>query len=140
MIQQPLEFGAGKIRVHHQAGFFADDFLVAAGLELIAGGGCAPILPDNGWCKRNAARPIPKDGGFPLVGNTDGANVAWCEPGLRHGFTRDPQLAAPDFSGVMFDPSRLRKVLGKFLLAKRKDVAGVVKYKCARTGRALIKG
>src|SRR2546425_2501075 len=46
--EQPLELRAGEIGVHHQAGFALDHCRQPAGLQLVAPGGGAAILPHDG--------------------------------------------------------------------------------------------
>ena len=47
IVEQPAEFGAGKIGVNFQTGFTANQLGVAGGNQFIAKGRGAPVLPDN---------------------------------------------------------------------------------------------
>ena len=71
VVEDPLHFGAGEVRVNHQAGGLADVFFHAVALELLADLGGTAALPDDSVINRLAGFTLPDDGGFTLVGDTD---------------------------------------------------------------------
>src|SRR5205823_4857908 len=62
--EQPLELRAGEIGVHHETGLAFDQWRQPAGLQLVAPGGRAAILPHDGVMQRLARLAVPHDGGF----------------------------------------------------------------------------
>ena len=80
VVEQPLDLGAGEVRVEEQAGPLSEQRLQAGGLQLVADRSRAAVLPDDGvgdWM----AVAVPDDGRLTLVGDTDGGDV--CRAGLR---------------------------------------------------------
>ena len=71
IVEEPRDLGAAEIRIDHQTGFFMDDLLATVPLQLCTKICAAPILPDDRVVDRLAALPVPKDGGFALVGDAD---------------------------------------------------------------------
>ena len=59
MVQNPANFGSGKIAVDQQAGFLADHRLQPLGLQRFAVLRCAAALPNNGVIKRLARLLVP---------------------------------------------------------------------------------
>jgi len=72
MVQNPRDFGGGKIRVQQQAGFRAHDITGAGALQFLAAARGAAVLPHDGWVNRRAARALPHQRGLALVGDADG--------------------------------------------------------------------
>ena len=60
--------------------------------ELLAESGGAAILPDDGVVDGLAGCAVPDDGGFALVGDADGGNVAWLCVGFGKSFQGDGDL------------------------------------------------
>ncbi len=140
VIEQPRDFGAGKIRIDDQAGFGRDIRLVAVGLELRAGVGGAAVLPDDGAVDGLSRGAVPHHGGLALVGDADGGDI----PG---GDARPLQRVAaggdggdPDVLGFVLDPARGREVLRKFQLRRGGDGNVLAKHDGARRGGALVDG
>ena len=138
VIQQPLEFRAGEIRVQHKSRLAADERGLAGALELVAGGGGAAVLPDDGVGDGPARGALPHDGRLALVGDTDGGDVIGGEAGLEDGVGSDVGLRGPDFVGVVLHPAGLGKNLPKLLLRHGDDGASVVEDDGARTSGALV--
>ena len=82
--------------------------------------GGAAILPDDGVVDRLAGVAIPEDGGFALVGDADGGDVAGVMPAFFSALNGDSPLRLPDLVRIMLDPSGLRKDLAKFPCAVRR--------------------
>src|SRR5450830_1811421 len=80
VVEDPLEFGAGEIRVGNQTGGVADVVFVTIALELLADLGAATALPDNRVIDRAAGGLVPYHGGFTLVGDTDGCDLVVMQP------------------------------------------------------------
>ena len=138
VVQDPLQLGCRKIGVQHKAGFLADHLGVPLRLQLVADGGGAAALPDDGAADRLAGFAVPDDGRFALVGDADGRNVGGGGPDPVHGRKRHAQLGGPDLVGVMLDPARLGEILGKFLLRHAAHTPVVVKQDAAVGGGACV--
>src|SRR3972149_2979660 len=64
-VQEPLHLRAGEVGVQQQAGALAEERLQAAGAQLLADGGGAPVLPDHG-VRYRLAFAVPDEGGLAL--------------------------------------------------------------------------
>ena len=140
VIQQPFQFGGGKIGVEQQAGARGDHGGVARIGQCFAGVRRAPVLPDDGAVQGLARGAVPQQGGFALVGDTDGTDLGWRQAGAFDGGARGTCDGGPQISGVMFDPAGLGVVLGEFLLSRGNHAQGSVKDNGAAGGGALING
>ena len=140
MIQNPFDLRAGKIRVQHQTRRLFDIVPEPAPLQLVADGGRAPALPDDGVVDGLSRRFVPDDGRLALVRNADGGNVPRVDVRLRDDLHHDPVDAGVDLHRVVLHPAGLGVILGKFLLRDRDDVLHLVKQNRAAAGRALIEG
>ncbi len=138
--EQPLELRAGEIGVHHEAGLALDQRRQPAGLQLVAPGGGAAILPHNRVMHRLARVAVPDHGGFPLIGDSDGGDVCGSQSGLAERVGGRVQLSGPDLRRVVLDPARRGKNLTKLFLRRRNDAAAVVEHHGARARRALVQG
>ena len=74
--EQPGDLGGGKVGVDDQTGALADESFAAGRLQLLADGRRAAVLPDDGVAYRAAGLAVPHDGGFTLVGDADGGELA----------------------------------------------------------------
>ena len=84
--------------------------------------------------------PVPHDGGFALVGDADGGEVARPQSALLQRLGDDFAGAAPDLVGVVLHPSGLRIDLLVLLLCDGDDASRVVEDDEARAGSALVDG
>ncbi len=116
VVEDPLELGAGEVRVGNQAGGVADVLLVTIALELLADFGAAAALPDDRVVDRAAGGLVPDHGGFALVGDADGRDLVVMQAGLRQGLDHHGALGGEDFHRVMLDPTGLRVMLCEFAL------------------------
>ena len=116
MVKDPLHFGAGEVRVHHQAGGFADVLFHAVALELLADIRGAAALPDDGVVNRLTGLTLPNDGGFTLVGDADGGNFVGVDIGFRQHFDQRRALRGPNLHRVVLNPAWLRINLFEFTL------------------------
>src|SRR5205807_8845893 len=121
-----------------QAGFFMDDLLATLPLQLCTEICAAPILPDDRVVDRLAALPVPKDGGFALVGDADRRQLLQRDARLAQRFARHVALRLEDLLRVMLDPAGLRIDLPQFALRGADRGAFLVEQDGARAGRALI--
>ena len=88
--------------------------------QLGAAGGGAAVLPDNRVVQRfSIARKA--DGGFALVGDADGRNLAWVDVGRRKRLTKCRQDRLPNRLWIMFDPAGLRVDLRELGVAAADD-------------------
>ena len=76
MVEQPADFQAAEVGGERQAGFVAEAVGAAGAGELGDGIGDAHILPDEGMVRGAAGVAVPKDGGFALIGDADGGEIA----------------------------------------------------------------
>src|SRR5476649_444016 len=105
VVEDPLQLGAGEVRVGDQAGGVADVLLVAITLELLADLGAASALPNDRVVDRTASDLVPDHGGFTLVGDTDGSDLVMVQAGLCQGLDHHRALGGEDFHRVMFNPA-----------------------------------
>ena len=116
-VQQPLQFGGGKVRVQQQAGFALQlGFKPAFPLKFAAMVRGAPVLPDDGPVYRFAASPVPQHRGFPLIGDADAGQLPPFDAGVDQSGAAARQGGLPDFPGIVFHPTIPGEVLGEFLL------------------------
>ena len=138
MLEQPRNFGGGKISVDDETRFAADGRGVAGRLEAVAVLGCAAVLPDDGVMDRSSGFAIPEQGGFSLVGDADGGNLLRGEFGLAQGGFGGGELGFPDRLGIMLHPSWFGENLREFLLRHGFDATGLIKDDASRACRSLI--
>jgi len=139
-LQDPRQLGAGEIGIEQQAGALAEQGLQPLGLECIAGGGGAAILPDDGVVNRPPGGAFPDQRGLALVGDAQRQQIPRPDARLRQRLASGVELALPDQLGVMLDPARLGIDLGKFLLRQRHQRPVGIEHEGARTGRSLVQG
>ena len=140
IVQQPAQLGGGKVRVDEQAGALVDQLLVAVGLQLVAKGAGASVLPDDGGVDRLTGYCIPYQGGFPLIGYADGTDIAGGQPALFQRFAHDADDTLPDVLGIMFDPAIVGKMLGELLLRHTDSLALGVEHHGPAACRTLVYG
>ncbi|MNS91052.1 hypothetical protein D3C72_1251260 [compost metagenome] len=140
VVEDPLELGAGEVRVGDQAGGVADVLLVAIALELLADLGAASALPDDGVVDRAAGVLVPDHGGFALVGDADGCYLVVVQAGLCQGLDHHGALGREDFHRIVFDPAGLRVMLCELPLGGADHVRVAVENDRAGAGRTLIEG
>ena len=138
MIENPLDFGAGKIGVRHEARRFPDVPSKPARNKLVHDRRGAPALPDNRVVDGPPRRLVPDHGGFPLVGNADGGNVFDGNVELGDKLHHDGILGRINLQRIMLDPALAGIDLGEFLLDHSGKVEFAVKQYGAGTGRPLI--
>ena len=68
VIEQPADFGAGKIGIEQQSGFFAKGGFMSLRPQPLAQRRGAAVLPDDGGGNGDTGAAIPQHGGFALVG------------------------------------------------------------------------
>ena len=140
VVQQPLQFGAREVGIDQQPGLGLDGVRLALLAQLRAGGLGTAVLPDDGVVHGLAGLAVPQHGGFALVGDADGPDLAGGDACLLQRCTRRGKLGAPDFHRIMFHPARAGVDLGKFELCLGHDVAAFVEHDAAGTGGALVEG
>ena len=94
-----------------------DHRLVASLAQITAEIRSAAVLPDNCVMQRRAGGFVPDDHGLALIGDADGRNVLWANPGLSNRGAAGGQRGRPKVGGIMFNPARLREMLGEFFLS-----------------------
>ena len=138
MIENPLDFGAGKIGVRHEARRFPDVPSKPARNKLVHDGRGTPALPDNRVVDGPPRRLVPDHGGFPLVGNADGGNVFDGNVELGDKLHHHRILGRINLQRIMLDPALAGIDLGEFLLDHSGKVQLAVKQYGAGTGCPLI--
>ena len=123
VVEQPFQFGAGKIGIDHQPRSLAEGLGMAVGTQRIAQPGGPPVLPDDRPVQGLAAGAVPEDGRLALVGDADGGEPAGGDAVLVEDAAGNGELRPPDVVGVVLDPSRLRVVLRVLLLRDTADRA-----------------
>ena len=140
IVQDPLDLGAGKIGIDEEARVLADVVLQALALELLAKGGGAAALPDNGIVDGAAGFLIPHDGGFPLIGDADGGNFLRVDIAFGQYLHHYAVLGGVDLHGVVLHIAGLGVVLGELFLSHGDDILLPVEQNGAGTGGTLIEG
>ena len=140
VVEKPGELGAGEVGVDDQAGLCPEELLQPEALQVVAGCGGAPVLPDDGVMDRPAGQPVPDQRGFPLVGDPDGGDVRGAHAGADQGLCGHPDLGRPDFPAVLLHPAGPGKYLADFLLRQRPDRAVMVEDNGPGTGGPLVQG
>ena len=111
--------------------------VLATARAVIAKSG-APVLPNDGGINGRAARALPNDGRFALIGDPDRGNLLGVQPSVAQSLTRYRQLRLPDFNRVVLDPARPRKILGKLLMTNNDRTAAFVKDDRSRARGTLV--
>ena len=78
LIKQPAQLGRRKISINDEPGFFTNQFRFALLAQQIAGAGSSTILPNDGVADWFTGLAIPEQGGFTLIGDPDGGDIAGC--------------------------------------------------------------
>ena len=140
IVQNPLDLGAGEVGVDEQAGFVPDIGGHAVGGQLIADGGGAAALPDDGVVHGFAGGLVPDNGGLPLVGDADAGDVRGGQAALFKGLAQGVELGVQNDHGVMLHPAGLGVNLGEGVLGQGDDVPGGVEDDGPGAGGALVQG
>ena len=138
MVQNPRDFGSGKIGVDQQAGLLPDIIADAGLFQPFTLLGGAAALPNDGVHHRLSGGFFPDDGGFPLVGDADGGHLSGGKPGLFPGACQRHQLGAQNVHGVVLHPAGLGIVLGQRILTLADDGTLLVENNGAGAGGALV--
>ena len=108
MVQNPLDFGCGKVGIRHKAGILFDILCHARLAEQLIHQRCsAAALPHNGVINGAAGRFFPQNRGFALVGNADGGNIMRIHAALGYHLVHHAILAGPYLHGVVLHPALL---------------------------------
>ncbi|MNE61908.1 hypothetical protein D3C80_1571550 [compost metagenome] len=116
IVEDPLQLGAGEIRVGDQAGGFTNVAFMAVTLELSTDLGAAAALPDNGVVHRTPGFLVPHHRGFALVGNAQRGDLGVADTRLGQGLDHGCALCGENLHRVMLDPARLRVMLCELAL------------------------
>ena len=138
VLEDPFEFGRGKVGIGQKPGLFPDGFGKTRRPQRLAARGGPAALPDDGAVDRLPGLSVPDDRGLALIGDADRAHAAPGRPGFQERLRRDPDLRRPDLHRIVFDPSLAGKVLRELVRGGGDDPAALVKEDAAGTGRPLI--
>lgn len=138
LIENPLDLGGGEVGVDYQPGLGVDHVLVAVTDQLLGDRAGLLGLPDDRVVDRFPGVAVPDDRRLPLVGDPDGGDLVWLDLGLNHHVGHYRLDTVPDLRGVMLHPTRLREVLGEFLLAHPHLIAVVIEDDGPGAGRPLV--
>lgn len=138
MAQQPLDLGGGEIRVKDETGFFPDGWLLA--LQFLAERCRSPVLPDDRGTQRFSGGTIPKHGRFPLVRDPYPRDPVGVDVTRAERLFNRLDGGGPYLLRLVFDPSRFRIVLRKFVVFFREQVEGPVQDDNGGPGCPLIDG
>ena len=130
--------GAGEIGVDDQAGTLAEQFAVAGGHQRLAHRRGAPVLPNQRTADRLAGGAVPQHGGFALVGDADGMELAGGDAGVVQHLMRHGELRLPDLVGIVLDMAGVWIILAEFPLGQPHHVAEMVEQDGARTAGATV--
>ena len=110
IFENPRDFCSAEIGVENKPCAFAKD--MGRWLEFFATFGGATALPNNSVVKGLAGVHVPNDGGFSLIGNSNGGDISEGIP--SHDFGDELLSDLPDFFGIVFNPTRFWVVLSEF--------------------------
>jgi len=139
-VQQPHQLGRGEIGVQQQAGARPHQRLGAFPDQRPAGGGGAPVLPDDGVVQHPAALALPQHGGLALVGDPERRHLLRPKPGTAQRRPAHLEGVLPDRLGIVFDPAIGGIVLHQFPLRRRHRPAMAIEQDRPGRGRPLVDG
>ena len=121
VIENPPDFGSGKIRVNQESGFLSEKFIQILFFELFAEIGSSPALPNNRRIDGLSGVLVPEDSSFSLIGDSDRCNfgsssAVGFEP--CDAVTDSLQFCIENFFGLMLYPAGMRESLRKFVLRR----------------------
>src|SRR5690606_40885058 len=82
--------------------------------------------------------PIPDNYRFPLIGDPDSGYIRSVNPLFSSGLGGRTNLGRPNFQGIVLNPTRFRKILCKFFLGYRNNVALFIKNNGTGTRCTLV--
>lgn len=85
VVEEPVDFHCRGIGNNEKAAAIFDALFIL-GDQFFTDGQGAAVLPHNGPAGRLAGFLVPEDGGFPLVGNTNGGQVGGGKIAFLEGF------------------------------------------------------
>ena len=136
--QQPLELGRREVRVEHQAGGGPHQVEVAGLAQLVAPGGRAPVLPDEGPVQGPTGPPVPHDRRLALVGDADRGDGLAVE--MVDQFGERVLGGRPDVGGIVLDQPGRREVLGELAVGVTGGRAVGPHREAAHAGRSGVDG
>ena len=139
-MQNPAQLGGREIRVDQQPSLGRYRRLMPGVFQFGAIVGGAPILPDNGRMDRCTGLRIPHQGGFTLIGDTDGRHITGTQTALFKRLAADLEGAQPQLFAVMLNPAILREVLLELLLSTRHGQPLGTEDNRPAAGGALVDG
>lgn len=71
---------------------------------------------------------VPNDNSLALISDTDGDNVGGNLAGVLQSVSRRGQAGCPKVAGIVFDPARFRKMLGKLLCRGGQGPGVIIEY------------
>ncbi len=138
VVEDPGDLGGGEVGIEQEAGAAAHGVFQSSLGKLAAVVGGTAVLPDDGVVDGLASCAVPDDGGFALVGDADGGEVAGARAGSGKDFDGGAHLRGEDVHGVVLDPSGAGIDLAEFVLRDASDAAVVVEENGAGAGGALV--
>ena len=137
-VQQPLQFGAGKVGVGDQPRAVAHDVAQPIALESLDERRGAAALPDDGVVEGLLRLALPQKRGLALAGDAHGRDVLEGHAAFFHRRARGVHLALQYVLRAVFHPAGLGVELGKFDAVRGHRRALFVKKHRAGAGRPLI--
>ena len=92
MVQNPFYFGTAKIGIDNQPCFPANYFCITLVVEFIAICRCSSVLPDNGIVNRVSCEPVPDNGCFSLVCDSNARQLLAVDTKARYGLSSNRRL------------------------------------------------
>ncbi len=139
MVKNPLDFAARKIGIWLKPCVLADIIAHAAlRFERIDDARSTAALPHDGVVDGAACFFIPHHGGFALVGDADGGNLAWVYPAACDDLVHHAILHRPNLHCVMLYPPLLRVNLGELALLNLYNILLIIEQNRATACGALV--
>ena len=105
VVEHPLQLAAGEVGGRGQACLVPDHLATAVPVQA-SGDPVGPgVLPDDGVPVRPPGAPVPRQRGFPLVGQAQGGQVGGAQAGRVQALFDDGAGALPDLGGVVLHPA-----------------------------------
>ena len=138
VVEDPVDLGAGKIRIDDQPGAIANKGFMTLGPQLVAQRRGPAILPNDGVAYRLPGFAIPNDGRFALIGDAKRRDILDRDPGPAERLDGDANLGRPNFERIVLDPSGFRIDLVEFFLGNGPDGAITIENDGPSAGGALV--
>ena len=115
-----------------------EGFYIALVFKFLSQWSSLTRLPDNGIVNRKPRVLIPNNCRFPLIGNANCFDLIGLDATFNKDLSDHRLHRVPNFIGIVFHPTSLRKNLSEFLLTRADLLAFFIKNDSPRTSCSLV--